>query len=107
MAEPLQQKEYYLWITCRNMCLSLLFLWPLYPPPQVVFVSTACVQFLMLIEASCTYFYIAHRLLHHPWWYRRFHKQHHELTQPLWQGTFYCSMVEQVLVNTGSVVVPL
>jgi sterol desaturase/sphingolipid hydroxylase (fatty acid hydroxylase superfamily) len=62
---------------------------------------------LLLLEASSTYFYVMHRLLHHPGLYSRFHRQHHELETPVWQGTLYCSLVEHIVVNAGSLCVPL
>jgi len=44
-------------------------------------------------------FYYLHRLLHQPWWYRRFHKQHHEYTAPFALAAIYCSPLEMLVCN--------
>lgn len=51
------------------------------------------------------WFYYAHRLLHHPLFYR-FHKDHHIYIQSDTNASLYCSIVEMVLSNQLSVAVP-
>lgn len=44
-------------------------------------------------------FYYSHRLMHRPWWYRRFHKQHHEYTAPFALAAIYSTPVEHLVCN--------
>lgn len=44
-------------------------------------------------------FYCSHRLLHHKWFYKRFHKQHHEYKAPMAITALYCHPLEQILCN--------
>eukprot|EP00056_Hartaetosiga_gracilis_P019942 m.16758 g.16758 ORF g.16758 m.16758 type:complete len:347 (-) comp8042_c0_seq1:192-1232(-) len=50
-------------------------------------------------------FYWGHRLLHHPRFYKRFHKQHHEYTGPIGFSAEYATPLEQFLSNQLPVVV--
>jgi sterol desaturase/sphingolipid hydroxylase (fatty acid hydroxylase superfamily) len=52
------------------------------------------------------WFYGTHRLLHHPRLYV-LHKKHHKYIVPPPYATFYCSLTEHLVVNTGSLLVPL
>lgn len=51
-------------------------------------------------------FYIAHRILHVPALYRRFHKTHHEFTAPVALSAQYCHPLEQLLANTLPIALP-
>ncbi|XP_043841734.1 fatty acid hydroxylase domain-containing protein 2 [Dromiciops gliroides] len=44
-------------------------------------------------------FYYSHRLLHHPIFYKRFHKKHHEWTAPIGVVSLYAHPVEHVVSN--------
>ncbi|XP_008070910.1 fatty acid hydroxylase domain-containing protein 2 [Carlito syrichta] len=44
-------------------------------------------------------FYYSHRLLHHPKFYKRIHKKHHEWTAPIGVISFYSHPVEHVASN--------
>ena len=99
----------WLLVTARHVYVSVFLLWPLYPDTHQTQWNTAqsLWSLLLLLEASSSYFYVMHRLLHyHPELYRRFNQQHHQLETPVWQATLYCSLVEHICVNTGSLFVP-
>ncbi|KAL4928148.1 sterol desaturase family protein [Aspergillus undulatus] len=51
-------------------------------------------------------FYHAHRALHHPYFYRKIHKKHHEFTTPVALAALYCHPVEYVLSNILPVALP-
>merc|ERR1719193_1300484 len=53
----------------------------------------------VLIEEFC--FYYSHRILHHPRFYKHFHKTHHEWTAPIGIVSIYCHPVEFVVSNIG------
>lgn len=63
-------------------------------------------QVVLVYYMTLLWFYATHRMMHHPRLYR-FHKQHHKYTEPPPYTTFYCSLTEHLLVNTGSLMVPL
>ncbi|XP_054754001.2 fatty acid hydroxylase domain-containing protein 2-like isoform X2 [Lytechinus pictus] len=45
-------------------------------------------------------FYYSHRLLHHPWLYKKFHKIHHEWTAPIGLVSLYSHPIEHFLSNS-------
>nr|XP_006815602.1 PREDICTED: fatty acid hydroxylase domain-containing protein 2-like [Saccoglossus kowalevskii] len=45
-------------------------------------------------------FYYSHRLLHHPYLYKRIHKKHHEWTAPFGLVAVYAHPIEHLLSNT-------
>lgn len=51
----------------------------------------------VLVEEFC--FYYSHRILHHPRFYKHFHKTHHEWTAPIGIVSIYCHPVEFVVSN--------
>jgi sterol desaturase/sphingolipid hydroxylase (fatty acid hydroxylase superfamily) len=51
-------------------------------------------------------FYHVHRLLHHPLFYTRFHKQHHRFTTPIALASQYSHPVEHVLANIIPIAAP-
>jgi len=53
----------------------------------------------VLVEEFC--FYYSHRLLHHPRFYKHFHKTHHEWTAPIGIVSIYCHPVEFIVSNIG------
>lgn len=61
--------------------------------------------FLMLVIDD-TYFYWAHRLLHHPWFYRRVHKVHHYSIDPNPFTTYSFHPVEAASLFFGYRLVP-
>lgn len=56
---------------------------------------------LIIFNVLCTEvgFYQVHSFLHSPWWYARFHKQHHEFTAPVGLAATYCTAFEHVFSN--------
>jgi len=57
----------------------------------------------VLVEEFC--FYYSHRILHHPRFYKHFHKTHHEWTAPIGIVSIYCHPVEFVVSNIGPLLV--
>lgn len=60
-------------------------------------------QLLVIILAEEVLFYHTHRVLHKPFFYRRFHKSHHEWTAPVGISAIYCHPLEHVLSNAGPI----
>nr|QBK90363.1 MAG: fatty acid hydroxylase family protein [Pithovirus LCPAC103] len=57
---------------------------------------------LLLLEF---WFYYAHRLVHHRWFYSVIHKKHHRFKEPYAMTGVYCSLTEMILVNTMAVAI--
>ena len=55
------------------------------------------VAVVLLVEEAL--FYYAHRLLHLPWFYARFHRVHHEWVAPVAVSATCCHLVEHVCAN--------
>ncbi|KAL4962688.1 sterol desaturase family protein [Aspergillus stella-maris] len=51
-------------------------------------------------------FYHAHRALHHPYFYRKIHKKHHEFTTPIALAALYAHPIEYVASNILPVALP-
>ncbi|KAL4939809.1 hypothetical protein BDV06DRAFT_198072 [Aspergillus oleicola] len=51
-------------------------------------------------------FYHAHRALHHPYFYRKIHKKHHEFTTPVALAALYAHPIEYVASNILPVALP-
>ena len=51
----------------------------------------------LLVEEVC--FYYSHRLFHSPYFYKRFHKIHHEWTAPIAMAAIYAHPLEHILSN--------
>ncbi|OGM49783.1 sterol desaturase [Aspergillus bombycis] len=50
--------------------------------------------------------YYNHRILHLPWFYRRFHKEHHKFTAPVAVAAEHTHPLDHILINVLPVVVP-
>ncbi|EEQ91349.2 oxidoreductase [Blastomyces dermatitidis ER-3] len=73
-----------------------------YPTPRELIADFAYA--LLLRELL---FYTAHRSLHHPKLYTRFHKQHHSFTAPMAFAAQYAHPLEHMLANVMPIVLPL
>ncbi|MEZ4750285.1 MAG: sterol desaturase family protein [Bdellovibrionota bacterium] len=58
----------------------------------------------LLMGLHEVYFYWTHRWLHHPWWFKRVHRVHHESVNPTPWAVFSFHPVEAVI---QAVVLPL
>ena len=83
---------YVLWplYQCSNMKVD-----PLSIPSWGIFVRDLCV-FGIVEEIG---FYYGHRLMHVPFFYKRFHKQHHEWTSPVGCTAIYADPLEHITSN--------
>ena len=63
-------------------------------------------EVIFMLIFTDIYFYIAHRIVHIPYFYKRIHKIHHELIAPVGLGAFYCHPLEMILVNLPPVILP-
>lgn len=64
-------------------------------------------QFLVCVGLADWWFYTTHRFLHTPWLFSRLHHIHHRWVEPISHVSYYCHPLENLLSNTGSVLVPL
>lgn len=64
--------------------------------PTFHWVLLEMVVFILFNEL---FFYYAHRLLHHPLFYKRIHKQHHEWISPVGVASVYTHPIEYIFSN--------
>ncbi|XP_059485575.1 fatty acid hydroxylase domain-containing protein 2-like [Neocloeon triangulifer] len=64
--------------------------------PSIPDILRKLAAFIMIREII---FYYNHRIFHHRWFYKRFHKQHHEWTAPIAVMTLDCHPLEHLLCN--------
>lgn len=64
-----------------------------------------CDGSLTYIILSCLFYYI-HRILHWPFFYKRFHKMHHEWKAPIACSAIYAHPLEHILNNVMPIFVP-
>ncbi|XP_002737755.2 fatty acid hydroxylase domain-containing protein 2-like [Saccoglossus kowalevskii] len=57
-------------------------------------------DFVAAVLGEEVFFYYSHRLFHNPYFYKRFHKKHHEWTAPIGLVAIYAHPVEHLLSNT-------
>ena len=62
--------------------------------------------FVSCVVSYDLWFYVAHRLLHTPLLYARYHSQHHQHKRPTYRETFVASTVENCVSGLG-ILVPL
>lgn len=68
---------------------------------------TMCYQLALLFLMEDTWHYWGHRLLHHPYLYKRVHKQHHKFAAPFGLTAEYAHPIEVAFTGTGTVGSPL
>ncbi|RAK78842.1 sterol desaturase family protein [Aspergillus fijiensis CBS 313.89] len=64
------------------------------------------VDLVLCILARETTYYYGHRLLHHRFFYARFHRQHHRFHAPVALATLYAHPVEHIVTNILPIVGP-
>lgn len=69
--------------------------------PAEVLPSAGRIIFDIIVLIVCEEigFYYVHRMLHHKWFYKRFHKTHHEWQTPIAMAAIYCHPVEHLFCN--------
>ncbi|OJD17472.1 hypothetical protein AJ78_02445 [Emergomyces pasteurianus Ep9510] len=85
-----------------NFQLALFTISPTYPTPRQLISD-----FIYALLSRELLFYTAHRALHHPKLYPRFHKQHHSFTAPVALAAQYAHPLEHMLANVMPIVLPL
>lgn len=83
------------------ICFYPLFLWRgvTIEKPFPTFASTL-VKLCICVLVEEAGFYYAHRLFHNPFFYKRFHKKHHEWTAPIGIIGLHAHPVEHIFANT-------
>jgi len=62
-------------------------------------ISKCVFHFTVFLAIEEVLFYHLHRMFHIPWFYRNFHKVHHEFKAPIAIASAYCAPLEHALVN--------
>lgn len=69
--------------------------------------STVLLQLAAFFVMEDTWHYWGHRLLHHPYLYKRVHKQHHKYAAPFGLTAEYAHPIEVAFTGTGTVGSPV
>lgn len=69
------------------------------PVRELPSLSRLAVDLLLLMACEEIGFYYVHRTLHRPFFYKRFHRVHHEWQSPVAMAAIYCHPVEHVFCN--------
>jgi len=97
-------------VLINQFIVSPLFLTAMYPvllwrgnsySRELTDFNWSLVQLGICVLVEEFFFYYSHRLLHHPRFYKHFHKTHHEWTAPIGITAIYCHPVEFILSNIG------
>lgn len=80
------------------------FVWPMwssmdFSPDTIPTFNTFLKHMTVIAAVEEIGFYYGHRLMHVPWLYKRFHKQHHEWTAPCGWVAIYADPLEHVMSN--------
>ncbi|XP_063706618.1 fatty acid hydroxylase domain-containing protein 2-like [Culicoides brevitarsis] len=61
-----------------------------------------CLDIIVSLILNDIFFYYSHRLFHHGWLYKKYHKEHHEWTTPIALAGIYCTPTEHIFCNIVS-----
>lgn len=61
--------------------------------------SEMVIDFVVMFILNDSLFYFAHRLLHHPLLYKKFHAQHHRFITPIGISSQFASPLETIIAN--------
>lgn len=95
-------------VVARNMLLSLPYgyiMWNILPDISEFVFESPYLRLILSLIIMDGWFYLAHRTLHHPKFYR-WHKQHHKFNIPYPLVAVYCSPVEALLCDVTAMGLP-
>ncbi|KAM3571827.1 hypothetical protein VYU27_006164 [Nannochloropsis oceanica] len=92
---PSTAAYFYIWKRCGGSM-------HMHPPSAF----TCCWQVLTCALSTEVMFYSSHRLFHHPILYKNLHKRHHEFKTPVGVSSEYANVVEDLVVNLPSTLLP-
>lgn len=70
-------------------------------------IGKVLIELLIAVPLVDTFFYLLHRLFHHPALYKRFHKKHHEVTAPIGISALYMTSTDLYIGNILPVFLPM
>ena len=98
-SEPVKQ------VVFRNMLISFVsgpIIWLILPDLSIYIIDSYILRFLLCVIIADGWFYMMHRLLHTPSFYK-WHKQHHQFYIPYPLVALYASPVEAIFCDFMSV----
>lgn len=78
----------------------------IFPGCPISNIAASIIKYFCVILFTDAWFYYAHRLMHHPYFYK-YHRQHHEFIQPYALAGLYCGAFEMWFCNNLSASLPM